>query len=149
HAPAIVLALIPNIAEWARSQISSTLTAAGVNASSVPPEIMASLESKGVLFHGMAITGGGAVLGGLLLGAIAAFVIDRRFNWAAVYAFVATFMSFFGFIHSEHLAFNATPSVSLGYGMATVIFACLAWKQMREEGKLDWTPIDNGSEPIH
>jgi AGZA family xanthine/uracil permease-like MFS transporter len=97
----------------------------------------------------MAVTGGGAVLGALLLGAIAAFVIDRRFNWAAVYAAAATMFSYFGFIHSERLAFNASPGVSFGYGMSALVFAFLAWREWREQGKLDWSPIDNGSEPMH
>lgn len=148
HAPAIVLALIPNIAEWAHSQINSTLSAANVDATSIPAEIIASLADNGVLLQGMGVLGGGAVLSGLLLGAIGAFVIDRRFNWAAVYAFAATVLSFFGFIHSGHLAVNAAPSVSLGYAMTTLVFLFLAWQQRRDEGHLDWSPIDNGSEPI-
>lgn len=146
HAPAIILALIPNIAEWAQSQVSNTLLVTGT---AQTPEILASLAQKGVLLTGMATAGGGAVLSGLLLGAIGAFVIDKRFNWACVYTLAATIFSFFGFIHSHHLAFNASPSVSLGYGMATIVFAFLAWQQSRETGKIDWSPIDNGSEPMH
>ena len=102
-----------------------------------------------VLFDGMATAGGGAVLSGLLLGAIAAFVIDRRFNWAAVYALAAAVFSFFGFIHSETLAINASPSVSVGYGLAAITFLALAIKTSKEEGKWDWSPIDNGNEPMH
>ena len=52
---------------------------------------------------GMAVAGGGAVLCALLLASIAVFVIDRRFDWAAVYAAMAALFSFFGFIHSDHL----------------------------------------------
>ena len=146
HAPAIVLALVPNIAEWAQSQVNSTLATAGVMETT--PEFLAALAQKGVLLNGMSIAGGGAVLSGLLLGAIAAFVIDRRFNWASVYAIAATVFSFFGFIHSHHLAINASPSVTLGYGLSALVFIALAFKQKREEGKLDWSAIDNDSEPM-
>jgi len=34
----------------------------------------------------MALLGGGPVLAGLILGAIAAFIIDRKFDWAALFA---------------------------------------------------------------
>ncbi len=149
HAPAIILALIPNIAEWARGQVTNTVLAAGVNVNHLPPEIATSMANKGVILHGMAVTGGGAVLGSLLLASIAAFVIDRRFNWAAVYAVAATTLSYFGFIHSEHLAINASPSVSLGYGLTTLALAYLAIRQRCEDGKFDWSPIDNGSESLH
>jgi len=149
HAPAIVLALVPSISEWARSQVSNTLAAAGVNSSDVPPNVMGAMASKGVLLHGMAVAGGGAVLGALLLGSIAAFVIDRRFNWAAVYAAMAALFSFFGFIHSEHLAINASQGVSIGYGLSAIVLAFLSWQQWREAGSLDWSPIDNGNEALH
>ena len=38
------------------------------------------LGAAGVVYHGMALLGGGAVLAGLILGAIAAFIIDRKFE---------------------------------------------------------------------
>ena len=149
HAPAIILAMIPNLAEWARGQVTNTLVASNVDAHHLSTDMLSSMASKGVLFDGMATAGGGAVLSGLLLGAIAAFVIDRRFNWAAVYALAAAVFSFFGFIHSETLAINASPSVSVGYGLAAITFLALAIKTSKEEGKWDWSPIDNGNEPMH
>ena len=149
HAPAIILALIPNLAEWARGQVTNTLFSSGVNGADVPPEILASMASKGVLLQGMATAGGGAVLAGLLLGAMAAFVIDQRFNWAAVYAGAAAFFSFFGFIHSEHLAVNAAPSVTLGYVFSAIVLLFLAIQKAAKDGRWDWSPIDNGTEPMH
>ena len=143
HAPAIVLALVPNIAEWAKTQIDGALGAAGVLPSNIPPEVMANMAKNGVVYHGMAVTGGGAVLAGLMLGAIAVFVIDRRFNWAAVYAFVAMALSFFGFIHADHLMLNASPSVSLGYGLSGVVFIYLALKERALTGGFDWRPVDD------
>ena len=148
HAPAIVLALVPNISEWARSQISSTLAATGVDTHQIPAELLRNMAGKGVLFEGMAVAGGGAVLAGLMLGAIAAFIIERRFNWAAVYTGAAAALSFFGFIHSEHLAFNASPSVSLGYTLSAIMLAFMAWQKAKEDGHVDWSPIDNGNESM-
>ena len=136
HAPAIVLALIPNIAEWAKGQIDNALGAAGAGAFDVG---LAKLAEGNVLYLGLEKLGGGAVLAGLLLGAVAVFAIERRFHWAAVYAGVAAVLSFFGFIHASQLAVNASPGVSLGYAFMTLLFA---WMAAREPRPLDWSPID-------
>jgi len=141
HAPAVVLALLPNIAQWARTQIDGTLATAGVDPARLPTDVLAGMARNGVLYHGMQLAGGGAVLAGLLLGAIAVFVIDRRYNWAAVYAAVGTMLSFFGFIHAERLAVNASPDVTFGYLLVTIALGLLAWGQAREQGRMDWSPI--------
>lgn len=140
HAPAIVLALVPNIAEWAKTQVDGALGAAGVNAGNIPAEIIGNMAGNGVLYHGMERTGGGAVLAGLMLGAVAVFVIDRRFNWAAVYAAAAAVLSFFGFIHGSQLAFNASPGVTAGYALAALLFAFLSWRQVIEGEGISWEP---------
>lgn len=148
HAPAIVLALVPNIAEWAKTQVDGALGAAGVNTVGVAPDVVARMANNGVLYHGMELTGGGAVLAGLMIGAIAVFVIDRRFNWAAVYAAAATVLSFFGFIHGSHLAVNASPGVTAGYAMATIMFAFLAWRQVKEGDGISWEPSNDDEEGL-
>jgi len=121
HAPAVVLALIPNIAAWGQTQIDGALNAAGTSATQLG---MAKLMDTGVVYHGMQLLGGGAVLAGLMLGAIAAFIIEREFMKAAAYALVAAVLSFFGFIHGAELAWMASPMVALGYVLLGAI--CLA-----------------------
>lgn len=128
HAPAVVLALIPNIAAWGQTQIDGALAAAGTNAAKLG---MGKLMDTGVVYHGMQLLGGGAVLAGLMLGAIAAFIIDREFMNAAAYAAAAAILSFFGFIHGAQLAWAASPGVALGYLLLAAICVGVA---MREEG---------------
>ncbi len=152
HAPAIILSLIPNLASWAQTQVTGSLGAAGV-VGAPTPEIVGKLANNGVLFNGMQLTGGGSVVAGLLLGAIAVFVIDRRFNWACVYALAAAALSFCGFIHGSKLAFNPSPGVTAGYLMAVVLFAALAWQQSKKEG-VSWAPsnddlADNDNGGLH
>ena len=50
------------------------------------PELMAGMAQNGVLYHGLEIFGAGAILTGLVLAAIAVFVIERKFEMAAVFA---------------------------------------------------------------
>ena len=60
HAPAIVLALTPHIANWGKLQIDNALGAAGTSAAAVGME---KLGQTGILYHGLAVLGGGSILG--------------------------------------------------------------------------------------
>jgi adenine/guanine/hypoxanthine permease len=122
YAPAVILAMLPNIANWAQSQIDGALSAAGTSAEKIG---MAKLGMNGVVYHGMQIFGGGATLAGLVLGAIAAFVIDRKFDRAAIYAFIGAVLAFFGFINGTALGFANSPGVALGYAILGVLFVVL------------------------
>jgi adenine/guanine/hypoxanthine permease len=76
---------------------------------------MAKLDATGVVYHGMALLGGGAVLAGLILGAIAVFIIDRKFDWAALFAAAGAVLAFFGFIHGTPLGIGNSAPLALGY----------------------------------
>ncbi len=126
HAPAIVLALLPNIASWAQSQVDGALGAAGTTADKVGLD---KLDMNGVVYHGMALLGGGAVLAGLILGAIAVFIIDHRFDRAAVYALAGAILSYFGFIHGTSLAVGASPGVAIGYLFIALVCVAIGWRR--------------------
>ena len=84
HAPAIVLSLMPHLAHWGKLQIDNSLAAAGTigGRGGYGP----AGRRRGVLYEGLKVLGGGAIIGGLVLAAIAAFVIDRAFMKAAAFA---------------------------------------------------------------
>ena len=122
HAPAIIVALMPHLAAWGKLQIDNVLGAAGTNAATVGLD---KLEQTGVLYHGLSILGGGAILGGLMLGAITVFIIDRDFVKAAAFSLASAAMTFFGFMHGEAIGIGQTPTVAFAYLMvACVLFAC-------------------------
>jgi AGZA family xanthine/uracil permease-like MFS transporter len=114
HAPAIVLALIPNIAEWAKTQIDGALAAAGTSVAQVGT---AKLAGTGVLYSGLESLGGGSVLAGMVLGAIAVFIIENQLQRAAVWAFAGAILAFFGLIHGAQLGWAVSPMVALGYAL--------------------------------
>jgi AGZA family xanthine/uracil permease-like MFS transporter len=114
HAPAVVLAIIPNVAAWGHLQVDSALNAAGTAAATLGID---KLAGSGIVYHGMQLLGGGAVLAGLVLGAIAAFIIDRQLKLAALWAFAGAVLAFFGFIHGETLGWAQQPLVALGYAL--------------------------------
>jgi hypothetical protein len=79
----VVPALIPNIASWAQGEIDNALQAAGglvAGRSGTGHVELSDLISNGVIYDGLVKAGGGAVLAGLVLGAIAVFVIEREFT---------------------------------------------------------------------
>src|SRR5437879_997293 len=139
HAPAIVLALTPHLAAWAKLQIDTmlgaTMTAAqavgGLAADkvgAVKSAAIASLPQQGVLYHGLEVMGGGSILAGLVLGAIGVFVIERDFLKASAFALAGAVMTYFGFMHGEAVGIGGglgvTPGVALAYAvMAAGLFA--------------------------
>jgi AGZA family xanthine/uracil permease-like MFS transporter len=122
HAPAIVLALTPHLAAWGKLQIDNSLGAAGTSAAQVGLD---KLGQTGILYHGLEVMGGGAILGGLMLGAIGAFIIDRAFVKASAFALGSAVLTFFGFMHGEAIGIGQSPVVTGSYvGVAVVLFLC-------------------------
>jgi AGZA family xanthine/uracil permease-like MFS transporter len=122
HAPAIVLALTPHLAAWGKLLIDNSLGAAGTSAQAVGFD---KLGQVGILYHGLEVMGGGAILGGLMLGAIGAFIIDRNFAKASAFALASAGLTFFGFMHGEAIGVGQSPFVTVAYlGVAGVLFGC-------------------------
>ena len=122
HAPAIILAMVPQIAAWGKIQIDGALGAAGTNAATVGLEKLAQV---GVLYSRLEVLGGGATLAGVVIGAITVFIIEREFAKAAAFALAGVILTFFGFIHGEAIGIASSPTVAVSYlGVAAILFAC-------------------------
>ena len=134
HAPAVVLALTPHLAAWAKLQIDTMLgasmaaaqTVGGLSAdkvAAVKDAAIASLPQQGVFYHGLEVMGGGAILGGLVLGAIGVFVIERDFMKASAFALAGAVMTYFGFMHGEAVGIGGGLGVTPGVALAYVVMA--------------------------
>jgi AGZA family xanthine/uracil permease-like MFS transporter len=123
HAPAIILAFTPHLAAWGKLQIDNALGAAGTNAAAIGLD---KLGQSGVLYRGLEVLGGGAILAGLIMGTIAVFMIDRQFMKAAAFAFAGAVLTFFGFMHGEKIGIGQTPVVALSYLAVAVIMVAVA-----------------------
>ncbi|WPB86829.1 hypothetical protein [Sediminicoccus rosea] len=128
HAPAVVLSLTPHLAHWAKTLIDGALGAAGTNAAAVG---MDKLIGMGVLYPGLAVMGEGAILGGLVLGAIAVFIIERDYVKASGFAAAGAVMTFFGLMHGPAVGFAVTPALAFAYLMVAVFLMACA----RQEGQ--------------
>src|ERR1700756_3872250 len=132
HAPAIVLALTPHLAAWAKLMIDTgmaSMTSAMQTVGGLSPEKLAevktaaimSLPQQGVIYHGLEVMGGGSILTGLVLGAIGVFVIERDFVKASGFSLAGAVLTYFGFMHGEAVGigggFGVTPPVALAYAV--------------------------------
>src|ERR1700688_1908687 len=114
HAPAIVLALTPHLAAWCKTLMDGGLGSAGSSAAAIGFD---KLGAVGVLYRGLEVLGGGAILTGLVLAATAIFVIERQFARAAAFALSGAVLTFFGFMHGESVGFAVTPTVAIAYAI--------------------------------
>jgi adenine/guanine/hypoxanthine permease len=130
HAPAVVLALTPHLAAWAKTLIDGVLTVAGTSAAKLG---IAKLAGVGVMYSGLEVLGGGSILAGLTLAAIAVFVIEREFMKASAFAFAGAVMTYFGFMHGSAVGLGShglgvTPGVALAYLIVAVFLFALSRK---------------------
>ena len=124
HAPAIVLALVPSLAAWGKMQIDNSLPVRPAFME-VTPDMIAAMAQTGVYYQGLAILGGGSILAGVVLGAMATFIIDRNFLKAAGFAAAGGILSFFGLMHGEAIGINVTPTVAVAYFIvAGILVGC-------------------------
>ncbi len=125
HAPAVVLALVPHFAAWGLGQVDGVLSAAGFSAADVGLGV---LEQNGVMYEGLAVLGGGAILSGLVIGSIAVFLIEHKPRTAALYALVGAILSYFGFIHGSQVGFGVSVGVAVGYLLMAAL--CLVFSYL-------------------
>jgi AGZA family xanthine/uracil permease-like MFS transporter len=123
HAPAIVLALVPHLAAWCKTLMDGALGAAGTSAAAVGFD---KLGQVGVLYRGLEVLGGGAILTGLVLGAVGVFVVEKKFVQASAFAATGAVLTFFGFMHGEAVGLAVTPTVAIAYGIVAVFLFALS-----------------------
>jgi len=118
-------------------QIDNALGAAGTTAAEVG---MDKLANGGVLYHGLALVGGGATLAGIILGSLAALIIDREFKKAAAFAGVGAVLTFFGLIHAEAIGIARTPVVAASYAACAVFLLAFAKRAQEAPAPMEQVP---------
>lgn len=122
HAPAVAVGLFPAIAAWGTTVVTGTLTLASTLAGSntthpltlqyilshdVPPFVKGvSTEVSGYLLHGMLLMERGYIFTCMILAAISAQLIDRKFHSAGIWAIVGALFAGLGLTHAYQVAGN-------------------------------------------
>jgi len=118
HSLAVAVALIPHVSNLLVSKINSVLQTAGTL---VNDRFIAKLLEAGVHWQGQNALSQGAILTGLLWGAIVAELTDLKFKKAFAFSLMCFFLALFGFIHSPKLEINFS-SIAIGYLIMSVFF---------------------------
>ena len=119
YAPAVVLAIVPWLADWTKNAVDIALGAAGTNAPTIGFGL---LEGNGLNYFGMMNLGAGSIIVGMILGSIAVYIIDHKFVHAAFTTIIAAILTFFGIIHSGVVTVNANLEMTIGYLLITILF---------------------------
>lgn len=123
HMAAVTIAMMPHVSsflviKW--GALIGALAASGVEGlpSLGDPDLTAAMLQQGAHYQGHLALSQGAILTGLIWGAIVASTIDGNFRNAAGFALAAALMSSVGIIHAASLQVPTLGAVSGGYLIA-------------------------------
>jgi AGZA family xanthine/uracil permease-like MFS transporter len=119
HAPAIMLAMIPWIAQWVITIINNTLMVAGTNP--FAEGMIQKLQGVDIWYLGLLSLSQGAIITGMTLSMITVFLIDGKFVNAAIASLSLAVLAFFGFVHSQNIGVNMAPYWMIGYLMVAAV----------------------------
>ena len=120
HMAAVTFAILPHISAFLMVKWGSMMNAlrsAGVEG--LPPlgdaDLTAALLQEGAHYEGHLALSQGAIITGLVWGAIVADIIDGRFRPAGLFALAAAAMSSVGIVHSNTLQMPQFDGITVGY----------------------------------
>ncbi|MDX1966404.1 MAG: NCS2 family permease [Planctomycetaceae bacterium] len=140
HAPAVAVGLFPAIAAWGFNVVQGAFLASGGKTIQELLTANRSVELNGYLLQGMISMERGYIFTCMFLAAISAFLIDRKFFTAGLWAILAAAFAAVGLTHAfvlqgnivDFLFVSATPGaaamsyrawdVAVGYGLIALAF---------------------------
>jgi AGZA family xanthine/uracil permease-like MFS transporter len=130
HYAAVGVAMIPPVADYLFTQVTgavaltgewTTTLASGITGYS--DQVTGMLIENGVMWNGVPAVKAGAIIIGIILGTITAFIIDRRLDKAAITSLAAAVLALLGLIHYSQLGFYPTSPFFIAYVlMAALLF---------------------------
>ncbi|WP_281857272.1 xanthine/uracil/vitamin C permease [Litoreibacter halocynthiae] len=137
HMAAVSFAILPHISNFLITKWGSLMNALrNTGVEGLPGlgdgDLTAALLMEGAHYEGHLALSQGAIITGLVWGAIAADVIDGRFKQAGGFAIAAAVMSSVGIIHSYTLQMPQLDGITIGYliiGAFMLIYPMIAPKE--------------------
>ncbi|MGL4388572.1 MAG: xanthine permease [Brevinema sp.] len=119
HYPAVIVSIMPFIADYMILQIKNALGALDV---AITPEVIDQLAKIGIPFIGWQNAGAANILVSMMLCSIMIFAIDKDFKKAAIYSLVSGALAYFGLMHSTVIGIGVGLPITLGYVMMAAVF---------------------------
>lgn len=89
-------------------------------------QLAGNMLNQGIFYRGLQVLGGGSTLGGLILGATAVCIIDRRLVKAAGFTLAGAILTFFGLMHGSQVGIAQSPLVSTSYLLVSLLLVACA-----------------------
>lgn len=106
HAPAVAVGLFPAIAAWGLTVTQGAFFASGGHTMQELLSASQSVEVNGFLLHGLISLERGYIFTCMILAAVSAFLIDRRFFTAAAWSLIASLFAWIGLTHAYQVSDN-------------------------------------------
>jgi adenine/guanine/hypoxanthine permease len=133
HALAVAIGIVPSLAAWVLVLVETALRKAGTNLFDTAPKFGQDLYINGVIALSQ-----GFILSAMVLAAILAYVVDRNFYKAGLWAGAASVLSAVGLIHAYDLTplgvqnkfgWMTAPQFAIGYALtAGLLLALHVWR---------------------
>lgn len=127
HAPAVATGLFPAIAAWGATVAFGAFVKAGGQSMQTVLSADASAELSGFLLHGLIVMERGYIFTCMILGAVSACLIDRKFFAAAIWSLVGSIGSALGLMHAYLLNGNVVDYLLVGMTPPANTIAFRAW----------------------
>jgi AGZA family xanthine/uracil permease-like MFS transporter len=149
HAPAVALGLFPAIAAWGLTVVQGAFFACAAAGAALTMQSALTrnpnFDVNGFLLHGLLVMERGYIFTCMILAAIAAFLIDRKFYSAALWSLIAAAFAALGLTHAYQLKGNVvdflfifaepaqgalaahTFGIAVGYLLFAAVFAGFGW----------------------
>ncbi|MDD6043940.1 MAG: xanthine/uracil/vitamin C permease [Eubacteriaceae bacterium] len=128
HYAAVGVAMIPPVADYLYTQVTGSVGLANIWTSVIAdgtaaydPEITQAILDAGVMWNGVPAVKAGAIVTGIILGTIIAFVIDKRLDKVAITSLIGCAAAAVGLIHSAQLGFYPTSPFTIAYLIMAVL----------------------------
>jgi len=156
HAPAVAVGLFPALAAWGQTVVAGAFLVAGGVTMQAVLEGDLRTEVNGFLIHGMNLLSSGYIFTCMIVAAISAYLIDRKFLHAGVWSVVGAALTLIGLMHAyritgnnvsfhflfsqappagEGLAFGGGP-IAIGYLLAAAVFFAFGAYHRRRGSKI-------------
>lgn len=153
HAPAVAVGLFPAIAAWGLTVVQGAFQVAGGQTMQQVLSRSAESDLNGYLLHGLLAIERGFIFTCMVLAALSAFLIDRKFFAAGFWTLLAAGSAAVGLTHAYQLRGNILDylfwdtsvtegtltfhagTIAAGYGLMALVFFAFGWIQ-RSRGEL-------------
>lgn len=116
HYPAVILAILPWLADWGQTLVGNAVTATGA-----PQPSLEAFNAAGIHWLGFEIVGGGAILVGIIWATLLIYLMERNVKGVCILCGVAAILAFFGIIHASGVGIGAALGAAVGYGGVALV----------------------------